>query len=181
MSEKNPADYLVSETDSNVLSNLSKMGEHLKALKIKFLEAEAVYNEAKKELDYYAGTVLPTEMMNAGVSRVDLFDGGVMEYIRAYHISPNKNSKDKMIMAEWLREHGGDYLVKEQAAVDGAQIDKLKASGIPYVEICDMNSNSLKAFLKDKIGAGGGVAQIQISDIPEVMHFQETGVVTIDI
>jgi hypothetical protein len=176
-----PESYLVADTDSGVLSNLADMGAHLKELKIKLLETEAAYDSAKKEYDYYAATVLPTALMNAGVSRVDLMDGGVMEYERKYFISPNKNERDKAIMAAWLREHGGEHLIKERAAVDAAQIQKLDAAGIPYTEICDFNSNSLKAFLKDQIGASGGVAQIQISDIPEVIHFQEAGVVTIEV
>jgi hypothetical protein len=86
-----------------------------------------------------------------------------------------------MKMAEWLRTVDGAFLIKERAAVDAAQIDKLKDAGIPFTEICDFNTNSLKAFLKDKIGASGGTAQIQVTDIPECMHFQEAGVVTIDI
>jgi hypothetical protein len=173
--------YLVSEVDGNVLKNLSNMGSHLKELKIKMMQAEAVYDAAKKEYEYYAGSVMPMEMYNAGVARVDLLDGGVLEYQRNYYCSPNKNEKDKAAMAEWLRAQGGESLIKERAAVDAAQITKLKDAGIPFTEICDFNTNSLKAFLKDKIGAGGGIAQIQITEIPEAMHFQEVGVVTIDI
>jgi hypothetical protein len=181
VNEEKPEEYLIAPEDKNVLANLSKMGEHLKELKIAFLQAEAEYDRTKKELDYYAGTVLPTEMMNAGVSSVELIDGGVMTYDRIYRCSPNKNEQDKAIMADWLRQHGGEFLIKERAAVDASNIDKLQAVGIPFVEICDLNTNSLKAFLKDKIGAGGGVAQIMVTDIPEVMHFQETGTVTIEL
>jgi hypothetical protein len=174
-------DYLVAPEDKNVLKNLSKMGEELKRLKIKMVEAETVYDAAKKEYEYYANTVLPMEMYNAGVSRVDLLDGGVMTYERKYFCTPNKNEVDKKLMADWLREHGGDSLVKERAAVDGSKIDELRKAGIPFTEICDFNTNSLKAFLKSQIGAAGGVAQIQLEDIPACMHFQEAGIVTIDV
>jgi len=60
-------------------------------------------------------------------------------------------------------------------------MDKLKATGIPYAEVDDLNTNSLKAFFKDKIGAGTGVAQLQIQDIPESFHFQEVGFVNIEV
>jgi hypothetical protein len=157
------------------------MGEHLKQLKIKMVEAETLYEAAKKEYEYYANSVLPMEMYNAGVSRIDLLDGGVMTYERKYYCTPNKNEADKLKMASWLRDHGGDHLIKERAAVDASKIDALKEAGIPFVEICDFNTNSLKAFLKDKIGASGGTAQLTVEEIPECMHFQEAGAVSIDI
>ena len=174
-------DYLVNDEDRGVLQNLTKMGEHLKALKLKMIEAEAAAKEAKKEYEYYASSVLPMEMYNAGVTELTLASGGKMTYERKFHCQPNKNDEDKQIMAEWLREHGGAYIIKESAKVDGAQLDKLRAADIPYAEISDINTNSLKAFLKDKLGVGEGTAQIQMQDIPACMHFQEVGFVDIEV
>ncbi len=174
-------EYLIAETDKNVLKNLSKMGTHLRELKIKMVEAETVYNEAKREYEYYSSSVLPMEMANAGVSALELADGGMLKYERKYYCTPNKNEADKKRIADWLREHGGDFLVKERAAVDAAQLPLLRESGIPYVEICDFNTNSLKAFLKDKLGAGGGMAQITADDIPPEIHFSEQGSVSIEV
>lgn len=174
-------DYLVNNTDKNVLQNLTKMGEHLKQLRIKMLKTEAEFDAAKKEYEYYSSSVLPMEMFNAGISELKLMSGGIMTYERKFYCTPNKNEKDKQIMAEWLRENDGSFLIKEKASVDGAQIDSLKAAGIPFTETDDINTNSLKAFLKDKIGAAGGIQQIQIQDIPACIHFQEVGQVTIDI
>lgn len=174
-------DYMATDADKNVLKNLSAMGEHLKELKKKMVETEAAYAQAKKEYEYYASSVLPMEMFNAGVSTIALMNGGVMTYERKFYCQPNKNAEDKRIMAEWLRANGGAHLIKETASVDGAQIDKLRDAGVPFTEIDDINTNSLKAFLKDKIGASGGTAQIQIQDIPACMHFQEQGVVDIEV
>jgi hypothetical protein len=157
------------------------MGEHLKDLKRTMVEMEAAYGQAKKEYDYYASSVLPMAMFNAGVSEIKLMTGGTLKYERKFFCTPNKNAGDKQIIAEWLREHDGDYLIKEKANVDGAQIEKLKQAGIPFVEIDDINTNSLKAFLKDKIGATGGAAQIQIADIPPCIHFQEVGLAEIEL
>ena len=174
-------DYLATDTDKNVLKNLSQMGDHLKDLKLKMIKAEAEFTQAKKEYDYYASSVLPMEMFNAGVSEVKLMSGGIMTYERKFYCQPNKNANDKNIMAEWLRSNGGGHLIKETGSVDGAQLDKLREVGIPFTEIDDINTNSLKAFLKDKIGAGGGTVQLAIQDIPECMHFQEVGLVNIEV
>lgn len=173
-------DYLINDADTNVLKNLAKMGEHLKELRLEMLKTEAAYTSAKKEYEYYSSSVLPMEMFNAGVSELKLMSGGTMTYERKFYCTPNKNEKDKQIMAEWLRQNDGDFLIKEKASVDGAQIDLLKTAGIPFTAIDDINTNSLKAFLKDKIGAAGGTQQIQIQDIPACIHFQEVGSVSIE-
>jgi hypothetical protein len=45
---------------------------------------------------------------------------------KMFYCQPNnKNEADKRSIAEWLRANGGSNLVKERAAVDGTQIDKL--------------------------------------------------------
>jgi hypothetical protein len=174
-------DYLVARTDGNVLKNLAKMGERLKELRLDMDAKEQAYKDAKKEHDYYAGTILPMEMFNAGVSSVELMTGGCMQYDRKYYCQPNKNEEDKRAMAAWLREHGGEHLIKERAAVDASQVDKLAAAGIPFVEIADINTNSLKAFLKDLLGGNGGTPQVSADEIPACIHFQEVGVVSIDV
>jgi hypothetical protein len=174
-------DYLIQEQDKNVLKNLVKMGEHLKSLNSKMLAKEAEYIEAKKEYDYYANSVLPMEMFNAGVASLDLISGGRISYEHKYYCQPNKNADDKNVIAEWLRQHGGEHLIKDQAYVDGALIGKLKEIGIPYVEKDDINTNSLKAFIKDKLGEQGGTQQLTLDDIPACIHFQEVSTVRIDI
>jgi len=174
-------DYLATDEDKNVLKNLARMGDHLKELKLKMIKAEAEFKQAQKEHDYYASSVLPMEMFNAGVSEIKLMSGGMMTYERKFYCQPNKNAADKQIMADWLRTVDGGHLVKETATVDGSQMEALRVAGIPFTEIDDINTNSLKAFLKDKIGANGGMVQIQIQDIPDCMHFQEVGLVSIEV
>jgi hypothetical protein len=176
----NDFDYLVTEADEGVLQNLGKMGEFLKELKLKCLKAEAAYKDAQKELDYYSSSVLPMAMFNAGVQEISLMSGGKMAYERKFYCQPNKNDADRRLIADWLRENGGEYLIKAKASIDEAQFDKLKAAEIPYTEVVDVNTTSLKAFLKDKIGAKTGMQQIQVSDIPDCIHFQEVGQVTIE-
>jgi hypothetical protein len=175
-------DYMVQSSDENVLKNLSEMGEHLKELRLRLLRAEAEYEDAKKEYNYYASSVLPMTMFNAGVSELKLMSGGKMTYERKFHCTPNKNEADKQRLALWLKEHGApDKLIQHRAAVDASQIDHLQESGIPFTEISDFNTLSLKSFLMDLIGAKGGTPQVQIVDIPDCAHFSEEGVVSIEI
>jgi hypothetical protein len=174
-------DYLMQKEDKAVLKNLVQMGEQLKVLLKDMNEKEALYTQAKKEYEYYASSVLPMEMFNAGINSIELMTGGRLTYERKFYCQPNKNEADRTKIAEWLRTQGGDHLIKEKAVVDGAQIDKLKEAAIPFAELDDINTNSLKAFIKDKLGASGGQAQIQITDVPECIHFQEVGIVVVDV
>jgi len=180
MREEQTFDYPQTNADKNTLENLAKMGEHLKELKLKMVNAEAEFNAAKKEYEYYSTSVLPLEMLNAGVSSVELTSGGMMEYGNRYYCQPNRNAADKKIIADWLRAHGGENIVKTKAEVDDSQIESLRAAGIPYTEIYDIKENVLKAFLKNKIVANGGTDQIQVEDIPACIHFQEVGIVYIE-
>ena len=93
--------------------------------------------------------------------------------------SPNKNADDRRKLVTWLQEHGGDYLVDKQAIVPGSLVGDLKEKQIPFVEQDDMNTNKVKAFLKNLIGEGTGEAQMEITDIPKEFNF--TKLVTADI
>ena len=174
-------DYMVAPQDAAVLKNLSAMGERLKKLKHDMEEAEAKAKDAKKEYEYYASSVLPMEMFNAGVTSLELSSGGTLHYERNYYCQPNKNADDRAKIIAWLRAHGGEHLVKSKATVDGAQLEHLKDAGIPFAEVNDINTNSLKAFLKDALGINGGTAQLSLQDIPKEIHFQEVGMVEIDV
>jgi hypothetical protein len=164
--------YLITEPDGTVLKNITQMAARLAELKQKMLDAEAAFNDAEREYDYYAGTLLPMSMLNAGVSELTLADGKKLTVNRKFVCAPNKNAEDRKIQAEWLAAHGGEHLLKDYAVVDGRFIDKL--GDVPFEEKHDINTQSLKAFLKDMVGAGGGgAARINAEDIPACFHFNE--------
>ena len=167
-------DYMnVKTEDKQVLSNLSKMGEHLKELRLKMIAAQDEADRATKEYEHYANVILPQEMFSVGVESITLANGGTIRVQHKYYCQPNKNDNDKKIMADWLRDHNGEDLIKETANVSPDDIDKLKESGIPYIAKSDVNTNSLKAFLIKGLGVNSGVQQFSIEDIPACMHFQQ--------
>lgn len=173
-------DYLKpSETDGQVLKNLAEMGEHLKKLKAKQLAAEEAAAVAKKEYEHYANVVVPQEMFAAGIESVCLQTGGELKLKHNFYCQPNKNEADRKVIVEWLRSHGGGHLVQHDATVAADDYDKLSEAGIPFIENTSVNTQKLKSFLKDGIGATTGVQQFFIEDIPPCCHFQE--IVTVDI
>lgn len=176
----NEYDYLetFSTSDKAVLSNLSKMGEHLKDLHTKMLETQAAADIAKKEYDHYAHVIIPQEMFSAGIDSLSLASGGKISIKHNFYCQPNKNPEDRKTIVAWLRSHGGAHLVEHDATVSSSDMEALDKQGIPYIENTSVNTTKLKSFLKDGIGATSGVQQFTIEDIPACVHFQE--VTTVD-
>ena len=171
---------IFSESDREFMGNLSKMGEHLKDLKAAVEKAEEEFAKAKKEYEHWANVVLPQEMYSMGVESLTLANGGSIKLKRNFYCQPNKNADDRKVMFDWLREHGGAHLIVEEAQVDTENVQRLKDAGIPYVETSTVNTQRLKAWLKDGIGVSSGQQRFTIDDIPRCMHFQEVTVADID-
>ena len=169
------------ESDREFMGNLSKMGEHLKALKNRVLEAEDALARAKKEYEHWANVVLPQEMFSLGVESLTLSSGGSITLKRNFYCQPNKNAEDRKVMLDWLREHGGEHLITEEAQVDTDNVQLLKDAGIPYVETSTVNTQRLKAWLKDGIGVSTGQQRFTIDEVPRCMHFQEVTIADIDV
>ena len=179
---ENEFDYLcIDNQDKNVLKNLSKMGEQLKKLKVDMLAAATAAETAKKAYEHYANVVIPQEMFSAGVDSIGLVSGGSLKLKRNFYCQPNKNAEDRKRIVDWLRANGGEHLVKHDASVSAEDMSKLDAQGIPYIENTSVNTTSLKAFLKDKIGATTGIQQIAVEDIPDCIHFQEVTTVELEV
>ena len=120
-------------------------------------------------------------MFSAGVDSIGLSSGGSLKVKRNFYCQPNKNPEDRKKIVEWLRANGGGHLVKHDASVSAEDMDKLEQNGIPFVENTNVNTTSLKAFLKDKIGATTGVQQITLEEIPACIHFQEVTTVELEV
>lgn len=181
---ENDFDYLdasIQQQDGTVLKNLSQMGEKLKELKINMEAAITSAEQAKKAYEHYANVIIPQQMFSAGIDSIGLSSGGSLRVKRNFYCQPNKNAEDKAMIAKWLRENGGEHLIKHDATVSPEDMDKLEKNGIPFIENTSVNSQSLKAFLKDKIGATTGVQQISIDEIPACIHFQEVTTVELEI
>lgn len=169
------SDYLeaFSEENHNLVSNISNIGKHMVKLRTEMLEAQAQYEAAKKAYEHYAGVIVPQEMFSAGVEYLALSDGTAITLKHQYYCQPNKNAADRKIMSDWLIAHGGAHLIKSKLTVSAEDKEALDNNGVSYVENVDINTNSLKSFLKDGIGVSSGQQKFTVDDIPSCIHFQE--------
>ena len=145
------------------------------------LAAEEAAKKAKRAYDDWRSIDMPTILHNAGISSCELDSGVRVSLKQEITCSPNKNEKDRQVIASWLESHGGGHLIKRKYSIGEQDLDKLKDNGINYMEVMDINTNSLKAWLKGALGLDGiSVPSIQKEDIPECVHFfvLETAIVS---
>ena len=154
-----------------VLKDVADKARRLLELKWEMEEKEEAFNEAKKQYDEYRCVTLPTFMEMSGLTSIETVGGARVEVESKYYCKPNKNQADLDTIEVFLKEHKGDHLVKKGATVETAFLDRLKEAQVPFTEIREFDTNSLKAWLKDLIGANGGQAQFEMKDIPICMHF----------
>ena len=145
------------------------------------LEAQTIAEQTKKEYEHFANVIIPQEMFSAGVDSIGLASGGMLKVKHNFYCQPNKNPEDRKKIVDWLRANGGGHLVKHDASVSAEDMDKLEKNGIPFSENTNVNTTSLKAFLKDKSGATTGIQQITVDEIPECIHFQEVTTVELEV
>ena len=175
-------DYLnIEQNDQTVLKNLSKMGDFLKQLHVKMLEAEENFKQAKNEYEHYANVTIPTAMLSAGIDSISLASGGRLSVLHKFYCQPNKNPADRAKIAEWLRNNGGGHIVEHNATVSAEDVEKLESQGIPFIENTSVNTQKLKSFIKEGIGQGTGAAKFSIEDVPECIHFQEVTTVELEV
>ena len=157
---------------ADVIADVKLKIKKMRQLEVDMFEKQLVYDQARKEYDDYKATVVLASMTSAGLNSLEDDEGNFIKLETRFHCNPNKNDADRKIINEWLASQGGGFLVKRQGIVEAEQLDMMRNAGIPFAEKTDMNTNSLKAFLKDLLGySKGGVSKIALEDIPDQMHF----------
>lgn len=171
MSKEYELDDVSIETTTNLMAQIQKHVKELRALQWKMIEAEEAFKQAEKEYLDYSRNVMPDVFKLNGLDALRLDDGSMVRVVTKTQCSINKNDRDRASVAEWLREHGAEQLVKSECIVPPSQIEKLKAASITYEEETTMNTNSVKAFVLDQLGQKGSPATITRDDLPKGLNF----------
>lgn len=171
MSQEYELDDVSIEVTANLMVQIQKHVKELRALQWKMLEAEEAFKHAEKEYLDYSRNVMPDVFKLNGLDALRMDDGSMVRVVTKTNCSINKNDRDRANVAQWLREHGADNLVKSECIVPPSQIEKLKSNNITYEEETTMNTNSVKAFVLDQLGQKGSPATITKDDLPKGLNF----------
>ena len=138
-------------------------------LRAELIEAEEAYNAARKAFEDYSREILPSIMKQNEVYSVTTKDGLVANLVTKTHVNVTKSKVNNV--CDWLTAHGGGFLVKEDYIVPKDVAEHLMLTGIPCEKITNVNTNSLKSFLLDKLGQRTGPKTLDIGEIPDGINF----------
>lgn len=153
------------QVSSNLMQSIQQNVAELRRLGYEMMEAEEVFNKAKRAYEDYSRKVLPDIFRLNGLNSLVLDDGNIVSVVTKTAASVVK--KDKPEVCKWLRQHNGDHLIKESLEVPVSCKDALAAAGIDFSVNEDVNTNALKAFLLSELGQKESPATITVDDLPK--------------
>lgn len=173
MAKEYELDDVEIEQTSNLMKQIQEHVSKLKKLKWDVELATEALKKAQDAYDDFSQHVLPDLFKMNGLDMLRTDDGAIVRVITTTRCSINKNDADKQNVAEWLRSHNGESLVKSECICPSSQMAALKANGIIYQEETTMNTNAVKAFLLDQLGQKGSPAVITKEDLPKGLNFYQ--------
>lgn len=173
MAQEYELDDVEIEQTSNLMAQIQSHVKELRKRQWAVMEAEEALKKAQASYDDYSQHVLPDLFKMNGLDMLRMDDGAIVRVITTTRCSINKNDTDKQNVAEWLRKHNGETLVKSECICPSSQLDALKANGIIFEEQTSMNTNAVKAFLLDQLGQKGSPAVISKEDLPKGLNFYQ--------
>lgn len=173
MAKEYELDDVEIEQTSNLMKQIQEHVAKLKKLKWDVELATEALDKAQKAYDDFSQHVLPDLFKMNGLDMLRTDDGAIVRVITTTRCSINKNDADKQNVAEWLRNHNGESLVKSECICPSSQLQALKNAGIIYQEETTMNTNAVKAFLLDQLGQKGSPAVITKEDLPKGLNFYQ--------
>jgi hypothetical protein len=159
-------------TSGTILEEVSAMATRLSQLEEKVRLAEEAFKLAKKEYETYSMVTLPNVFQTNGLSSMVLENGKKIVLTDKFSCQPQKSDEARKVVRDFLKAHSGDALIKENAIVSADDIEKLKSAGIQFSVTSDVNTNSLKSFLKEILGYKENcIATVEEKDLPKQLGF----------
>lgn len=138
-------------------------------------EAEEAYKKAKRQYADFNEKVLTDMMALNGITSLKLTNGLTATVVTKTNVHVSKENMQKV--TTWLAENDGEHIIHREMVVSEDKKDLLNKLNIPFEEVTNVNTSSLKSFLLDRLGQKGGYAYINKEDIPEGISFYQHDVV----
>ena len=159
---------------SNWADEIRRESDELMESLLKLQEAEIAYMDAKGVYERKQRKLAETMRLN-GLESIDTDRGCRLAVVEKAHCNINKNAEDRERVAKWMERLGFDTKVKRSATVAQSSIDALRDAGIPFQEVLDVNTNSVKAVIKELLASG----MITTEDIPKGCTYYQEDIVEV--
>lgn len=170
----NDTDFL--EQDEDIVNNTvaDEVGRMLSMLlnKKKEIEEEEAKLKLLKADELQMVTVtIPQVFKKHGIDHVSLSNGMSVSTTEEVTCSLVKDPDRKIGAIAWLIDNGGGDLIKDVLTIETPQPSLLKvlnAGGVAYEMSRDVNTNSLKAWFREKLGYKAGIiSTLEKENVPK--------------
>lgn len=159
---------------SNWADEIKKESDELVECLVDLHKKELAFMEAKGKYERMQRKLAETMRFN-GLESLTIDNGYKLAVVEKVYCTINKSAADKERVAKWMERLGFDAKVKRSATVAQSSIGELQAAGIPFQEVLDINTNSVKAVIKELLAGG----MITTEDIPQGCNYYQEDIVEV--
>ena len=162
--------------DGTAMAEIKQAIAVFKQKQKQMIEAETTYLAFKNEYDEYCKVLAQTLKQN-GVEAMKCEDGSMIEVDSQVKASLKKDYQSRQEVANWLESYGLGNLVTHQYQITATPAVKtlLESNNIAYDDELNMNTNSIKAFVKGELQKGN----MTEADIPKGLSWYQFDVIKV--
>lgn len=168
------------EINHSVADEVGKMMRILSAKEADIVAKEAELALLKADKDMLIRETIPQLFKKNGMMGTTLNDGTKVSISEELACTLIKDEERRNLALAWLIDNGGEDLIKDYILIESpsvALLELLIKGGVVFTATKDVNTNSLKAWFREKLGLKKGIiATLRREDIPK-----EFGVFTYDL
>ena len=149
------------------VDTLDTLSQDIEAMEESLKAKQALFDELSKE-------TLPALLAQNGLDELKLSNGKKLSIKEDVFASIPKNDEGKKLALEWLGNNGGIDLIKEEVTVDNPTPEfknELRVQGLTFEESTAVDTNSLKAWFKRRLGmTKGSIQDLDLNEVPKAMN-----------
>ena len=149
------------ELDQDSVKSISKQCNDLKSLQKQIEDKEKEISELKTKAKNYEEKIIPDMLQEAGVDKIQLSDGTVVE-VKPFYAARIPESRNEEAF-NWLRDNGHGDMIKNilTANIDKGQDNQVSELikvcedlGFGYTQKQKVEAMTLKAFVREQVEKG---------------------------
>lgn len=162
--------------DNTAMTEIKKAIQQFKLRQSAMIEAETKFLACKAEYDSYCKE-LAAMLRRNGVESMKCEDGSTISVDTQIKASVSKDLTKRKEVAGWLEEHGMGNLVTHEYHVTATPAAKalLESNSIAYDDEVEMNTNSIKAYVKGELNRGN----MSEDDLPSGLSWYQFDVIKV--
>ena len=159
------------QVNTNVASEVGKVLQILMDKKAEVAEAETALKLLQADVDQMVKVTIPQMFKKHGVDGVTLSNGTTVSTTEELTCSLIKDEERRKLALAWLIDNGGEDLIQDLLVIEQptpALLTVLNQGGVVYSMSKDVNTNSLKAWFREKLGYKKGIiSTLEKENVPK--------------